>query len=242
MFDRSVRAVLLDVDGTLYHQNALRAFMALELATLPLAKFSYRSAARVWKIVRIFRRVREELRDLGAPLESLAELQYVQTAKQTGVDPAAVEKTVAEWIVWRPLKYLRLCRRRGVEEFFTFLRERNVPIGAFSDYPVVEKLSALQLSNFIAPALCATDPDINAFKPHPKGFLHASEIWGLSPNEILYVGDRHAVDAIGAAAAGMPCAILNWKARLKDPKDLHTCFTVSSFKELRHVLISNNKR
>ena len=52
MLDRPVRAVLLDVDGTLYHQNALRAFIALELAALSVAKFSYRSAARIWKIVR----------------------------------------------------------------------------------------------------------------------------------------------------------------------------------------------
>jgi FMN phosphatase YigB (HAD superfamily) len=39
-------------------------------------------------------------------------------------------------------------------------------------------------------ALCATSPEINAFKPHPKGFLHACALWGLPPEEVLYIGDR----------------------------------------------------
>jgi FMN phosphatase YigB (HAD superfamily) len=32
--------------------------------------------------------------------------------------------------------------------------------------------------------------------------------WGLDPSEVLYVGDRIDVDAPGARAAGMPCAVL----------------------------------
>jgi hypothetical protein len=43
-------------------------------------------------------------------------------------------------------------------------------VGVFSDYPVIDKLKALDLLDRIPVALCATDPAINAFKPHPKGF------------------------------------------------------------------------
>jgi putative hydrolase of the HAD superfamily len=49
---------------------------------------------------------------------------------------------------------------------------------------------------------------VNAFKPHPRGFLAACEGWGWSPHEVVYVGDRCEVDAMGAAAAGMPCVII----------------------------------
>jgi FMN phosphatase YigB (HAD superfamily) len=237
-----VRAVLLDVDGTLYHQNPLRLFMALELCALPLVEGSYQSASTTWKVVRAFRRVREELRGLGSPAESLDELQYVQTANRIGIDPAVVEQTIAEWIFRRPLKYLKHCRRQGAEAFFTFLRKCNVPVGVFSDYPVVEKLEALGLSTFVGPTLCATDSEINAFKPHPKGFLRVSAIWGIPPEEILYVGDRSEVDAVGAAAAGMPCAILSRNQRLNGQMSFQNCFTVSSFQELKNVLIDNIKR
>jgi len=234
--------VALDVDGTLYEQNMLRAFMAFELGTLPVMKCSYRSAAVIWKIARTFRRVREELRGLGSPAESLAELQYSKTAKRINIDSAIVERTIEEWIFQRPLKYLKLCRRRGVNSIFAWLKEKNVPIGVFSDYPVREKLQALGISARITPALCATDPEINAFKPHPKGFLHLCEIWGLPPDEVLYVGDRPEVDAAGAAAAGMSCVILSTNNFTRTHHDSCNCITISSFQELQHVLVNSIRR
>ena len=53
-----------------------------------------------------------------------------------------------------------------------------------------------------------SDPEIDAFKPSPRGFLRACELWDLEPADVLFVGDRPEVDAAGAAAAGMPCVII----------------------------------
>lgn len=240
---RPIRAVLLDIDGTLYYQGVLRCLMALELSALPLVKRSYRSAAHVWRVLHCFRRVREELRRLGAPTTSLAELQYVETAQRTGMDPTEVERIVAEWIDQRPLKYLRLCRRRGIGEFLAFLESKAVYIGVFSDYPALNKLQALGLSCRTMLMLCATDPDINAFKPHPKGFLHACAIWGVPPEEVLYVGDRSEVDAVGAAAAGTLCAILTRKTGARTHQgSLGDHMVFSSFPELQHGLILSSTR
>jgi HAD superfamily hydrolase (TIGR01549 family) len=242
MLPRPVQAVLLDVDGTLYHQEMLRLFMMLELAALPLVQESHLSATDVWSVLRTFRRVREGLRQVGSPLEPLAELQYTETARQMGIDPNAVERVIAEWMYQRPLKYLKLCRRRGLEAFFMFLKNNDVRIGLFSDYPVREKISALGLSESIRLALCATDPEINAFKPHPQGFLRACAVWGLPPEEILYIGDRPEIDAVGAAMAGMSCAILSRKASTRGQYEFSNCFAISSFPELQHALIDNVKR
>jgi phosphoglycolate phosphatase/putative hydrolase of the HAD superfamily len=242
-FGRPLRAVLLDVDGTLYQQRVLRAFMALELCTLPLINFSYQSTANVWKILVTFRRVREELREMGAPPESLGQLQYIHTAQRMDIDTTAVAEAVSEWLFRRPLKYLRLCRRNGIEAFFSFLENNNLYIGLFSDYPAGEKLAAMKLAGSkIWPVLCATDAQVNAFKPHPKGFLRASELWGLAPDEVLYIGDRFEVDAAGAAAAGMPCAIISDGRRKKVAPRFGNCFVVFSFSELQHVLIDNIER
>ena len=53
---------------------------------------------------------------------------------------------------------------------------------------------------FIGPA-----PDCQGFIALQDGL---NSIWGLAPNEVLFVGDRSDVDATGAAAAGMHCAIV----------------------------------
>ena len=120
-----------------------------------------------------------------------------------------VRRIVEEWIYHRPLKYLKWCRRRGAGTFFADVQRRGIKIGVFSDYPAQEKLKALELDSYVHLVLCSTDKEINAFKPHPRGYLRACEQWGLQPHEVLYVGDRPEVDAKGAAAAGMPCIIVS---------------------------------
>jgi putative hydrolase of the HAD superfamily len=86
-----------------------------------------------------------------------------------------------------------------ITRFNEFLREQKMLVGLFSDYPAAEKIAALDIfQDNLWPVLCATDPDINAFKPHPKGFLLACQMWQLPPDEVLYLGDRPEVDGAGA--------------------------------------------
>ena len=237
LFNGQIRAVLLDVDGTLYHQRPLQCLMVLELSTLPIVSRSFTSAYRIWHSLENFRRVREELRGLCRTEPCLAQLQYSEVARQLGMEPADIEAIVCEWMLQRPLKYLTICRRREIVQFFSFLKDRRMQIGVFSDHPVVEKLSTLGLSPWVSVTLCATDPEIDAFKPHPKGFLHACALWGLPPEEVLYVGDRVEVDAVGAASAGMPCAILRSRGGTRHHTPLSCPYlSCTSFKDLQHLL------
>jgi HAD superfamily hydrolase (TIGR01549 family) len=151
-----------------------------------------------------------------------------------------MENAVSEWLHQRPLKYLRLCRDRGIEAFLSFLEHKGLQVGVFSDYPAIDKLRALGLFDRIPVVLCATDAEINAFKPHPKGFLRACAIWGLPPEEVVYVGDRPEIDAVGAAAAGMRCAIFCRKGNISRNNNFSTDYiTFSSFAELQKALANS---
>lgn len=202
-----IRAVLFDVDGTLYHQGPLRAAMACELALTPCVR-GPREARRVVRVLRAFRRVREELRASGRSDASLDGLQFALTARRTDVDTAAVRAIVDEWIFTRPLRHVRRFRRAGLVPALAALERAGIQAGVFSDYPTRAKVDALGLTRAISVHVCATDAQVNAFKPHPRGFLTACELWRLSPHEVVYVGDRADVDAAGAAAAGMSSVIL----------------------------------
>jgi HAD superfamily hydrolase (TIGR01549 family) len=208
-----VRAVLLDVDGTLYRQRPVRLRMAAELAAVPATTGSVASLRKLLAIIREFRRVREGLRLRDAGSEQLVHLQYVETARRVGASAGDVEQVVTEWMLQRPLKHLRRWKSAGVDGFLDDARRRGLAIGALSDYPVAGKLSSLGVAPYFSISLCTTDPHINAFKPHPRGFLEACGMWGLSPSEVLYVGDRPDVDAAGARAAGMRCAIVGAHGR-----------------------------
>ena len=235
------RAVLVDIDGTLYDQRPLRTFMALELCLLPFFLRSWTKAKRTIGILRTFRHTREELRHIAGTEElCLEDWQYEATAKKAGVPTEEVCRVVTEWMYRRPLKYLKYCRRKGLEQFFTYATAHNMQIGVFSDYPAQEKIEALGLSEWVKLVLCATDKNINAFKPQPKGFHRACEEWNLQPNEVLYIGDRVEVDGEGAIAAGMPCIILDGTLPALDLiQETNRPLGITSFQGIQHALTSH---
>jgi len=226
-----IRAVLFDVDGTLYRQTAMRSFMGMELLTLPLS--GWRKAPTRWMALRTYRKAQEELRatDGRGPA---AGAQLAAAARRTGMPLAEVEALVDEWMVTRPLKYLRLCRAKGLESLLQFLELAGVPAGVLSDYPAEHKLQALGLAGRFAPVLCTSAPEVAALKPSPRGFLLACRSWRLTPSEVLFVGDRPDVDAAGASAAGMPCVIIRGGFRRRQQRGQY--LRLSSLERLLDVL------
>lgn len=182
--------------------------MLVELCLVPIARLAPREGLTTLRRLKRFRAVREELRELGRAAEALEELQYRRPAEQLGETEADLRATVVEWMHERPLRHLAGARREGTRELFAAARERGIEVGVFSDYPAPAKLAALGLADGVSLTLCATDPEVNAFKPHPAGFLVACERWGFDPSEVLYVGDRAEVDHVGASAAGLASALV----------------------------------
>ena len=203
-----IRAVLFDVDGTLYHQAPLRAAMACELGVVPCVTAGPARARVIWRVLRTFREVRETLRALGRADAPLEHLQYAETADRLRIDIETVRAIADEWIFRRPLRHVGRFRRAGLVAALEALDRAGIRAGVFSDYPAPGKLAALEVGRLMSVHVCATEADVNAFKPHPRGFLVACDRWGLRPDEVAYVGDRTDVDAEGAAAAGMSCVII----------------------------------
>jgi HAD superfamily hydrolase (TIGR01509 family) len=205
-----LRCVVFDLDGTLYHQPPLRRRMLVELALAPLSGPG--RALRTMRLLKAFREEREQLRALGRPTESLALLQYSRPAARLGVPAEDVRRAVEEWMYARPLRHLAPCAGPALGRSLERLRATGLRLGVFSDYPVEQKLAALDVRDSFEVRLDATDPAINAFKPHPRGFALAAERLGAAPAETLYVGDRLDVDVAGAHAAGMHAAWIGRQA------------------------------
>lgn len=230
-----VRAVLFDLDGTLYRQRPMRGLMAVELATLAVRHPL--QAPVSWRVLSEFRKSQEALRGKETDRDGAIE-QLELTARRTGLAVGQVETIVTEWMMERPLKHLPRCRANGLLPLLDFLSRRNIKMGVFSDYPPELKLQALGIGGRFSVVLCSTDPDVRMFKPHPRGFLVASSRWNLDPSEVLVVGDRPDADAAGAAAAGMPCVIIGTgnHHQSRDFVSLH------SLERLRDVLDDGQSR
>ena len=202
-FPDATQALIFDVDGTLYNQGKLRRRMFLELLCHLAKKHQF---IRDIKVLHAFRKKREILSRDNDDIGCLENRQYVGVAHELGLSIVEVRRIVNDWIFEKPLNHVSQCIYPGVKDLFSILKHKKIKIGVFSDYPCHSKLQALDLH---ADAMvCATDRDVDRFKPHPKGLLFTAEMLGVPVKNCFFIGDRDDKDGECARRAGMPYYIL----------------------------------
>ena len=194
--DPAYQAWLVDLDGTLYHQAALRLVMALELTVLG------------WPAVaclRAFRAEHERLRlESSAPAADPFLTQIQRTAARLGQPEQDVRRLVERWMIARPCRWLRPLRRRGLLGEIADFRRHGGRTALVSDYPARAKLRAMgvaQLFDVVVASGESAEP--LRLKPAPDGYLLAAEKLGIPPEVCLVIGDRSDADGQSAERAGM---------------------------------------
>jgi HAD superfamily hydrolase (TIGR01509 family) len=203
---RRLRAVIVDVDGTLYRQGPVRRAMLWRLVRAYLG--APRAGIVSLRALRAYRRAQEALREGREEIPDLAAAQIQHACRASGVPGERIAACVARWIEDEPLALVARCRRDGVADFLRAAKGRGLRLGVFSDYPPAQKLAALGLAGLFDVAVCAQDPEVRRFKPHPRGLVVTARHLGVDPAQAVYIGDRPDTDAVAARAAGMACAIL----------------------------------
>ncbi len=205
--ERPLAAIVLDVDGTLYHQAPVRRAMLIRLA-LATAR-APRSGLRAVRAVAAYRWAQEAARVAAVvPGESAAARQLRMAVGRCGLPEAELSATIARWMEQEPLTLLARYRHEGLLEFLDGCRERGIRLAVLSDYPCTDKLAALGIADRFDLVLSAFDPEVGVFKPDPTGIRVALERLGVAAPDALYVGDRPEVDGAAAAAAGVRAAIV----------------------------------
>ncbi len=202
----AAEAVLFDLDGTLYRLAPMRRRMLFEL--LRWGMIHPVAFPRLMRCLREFRSAREGLRDFAGDAEALADVQFEVPAKRLGVPAEELREMVEEWMFRRPLPFLGGAAWPGLRGVLLELKGAGMRLGVFSDYAPERKLEALGVRDLFDVALAATDPEVNRFKPDPRGFVVGAARLGVAPTKTVYVGDRADVDGVGAEAAGMASVIL----------------------------------
>lgn len=201
-----LHAVIMDVDGTMYRQAPVRRAMLWRLlrahAASPLRGVS------TMRMLSAYRRAQEELRDAefaGLPMPSM---QVRLACERTGQNETAMTRCVQRWMEEEPLPLLARARYPYLLEFLAVARARGLRLAALSDYDPRRKLKALGVSGFFDVVASAADPEIQTFKPDPRGLQVVLRKLGVRPHQAIYVGDRIGVDSCAAERASVPCAII----------------------------------
>lgn len=192
---RDLRALVFDVDGTMYPQGPLRRAMILRLV-----RAYWHSPFRGWITVRTLRKYRRAQESLRFSLSGGVD--------QLGSAASEERELVRRWIEEEPLKVLRPLVYEGLEKMLAAAKDDGLRLGVFSDYPAEKKLRTLGLEKYFDSIVSAQDPEVQRFKPNALGLEVTLKRLGVVKAEALYVGDRAEVDGAAAAAAGVACVIL----------------------------------
>lgn len=202
------RAVIFDLDGTLYYQKPFRVRMVFYLLGHMLRHPA--SIGDVFLIKR-YREVREKWETYEQTVSFPADMpledrQYEFVAGQKGVSAKRVEDAVRFYMQKAPLTLLPDYKDAILSDSIEKLKEKGISIVIYSDYPVVDKLRVLGINA----DLCFTsvDEQINCMKPDPKGLKVILEALSLNATDAVMVGDRYDKDGLAAIGNRMDYIIV----------------------------------
>ena len=196
---RNIKGIIFDFDGTLFDNAKIPLYMILACP---------HDIMRLWKE----RKVRKQF----------ASCDYLYPEKYFRVFFTAMGKAcyrpaekIRHWYFNRFMpRMIRVVKRHymprpGAQELFHLFDEttpgqQNRPkVAVYSDYPFLkERLQALGLEAGQNVRLYGPDC-FGAQKPAARPFLSIAYDMGISPQEVLVVGDREETDGLGAFRAGM---------------------------------------
>ncbi|MBI1787495.1 MAG: HAD family hydrolase [Acidobacteria bacterium] len=195
------RALIFDVDGTLYRQGPVRRGMLKRLAAACLRHPP--SGIRSLRALRAYRQAQEILRQQPVTPGDLGQRQLDLACERAGLPVGEVRDAVARWMEREPLDLVAAAKQEGLDDLLQAAREHGVRVAVLSDYPAIAKLEAMGIAEHFEVVACAQDPEIQRFKPDPRGLEVVRRRLGVTAAEAVYVGDRHDVDGTAAKRAGM---------------------------------------
>ena len=233
MLAGAIRAVLFDLDNTLYdHSRASR-----EALTAAAHEFEQTAAIEGEHLCREFTRHNDDCWRLAVrgemTREELAIDRFRRTLEGFGIvtlEPQRLSEA-----------YISRYRRRatevpGARAAVLRLRE-HLPVGVVTNgFPelVEDKLLAIGLAAVLHPVVVADR--IELMKPRPEAFLTALAELQLAGGEVMYVGDSLAVDVAGAAAAGLRTCWFNPLGAERPPEAPVPELVIESLGELPELL------
>jgi HAD superfamily hydrolase (TIGR01549 family) len=191
--DKSIKAVIFDLDGTLYTLGGMKFWMALSLWS-SVGMLRRLSAARMAVRNREF-----------SDCDKLMSAFYMELAKETGSTRERVENWYQNRFMPAFVKLLekRGQVRKGLEGLLHRLKQKEIKLAVVSDFGAVkERLEALDIDVSLFDELMSSE-EAGALKPSPKAPVMLSKKWSVAPSDILMVGDRIDRDMECARRAGM---------------------------------------
>ena len=151
------------------------------------------------KIITSFRKQRENHKGFSSP--SLEKEQYQWCANDLKIPVQQVEACILKYMYKLPLRFILRTRYPQINKVFEALKNLSFSMAIYSDYPVKEKMAALQLK--ADACFNSTDRDLLQLKPSGKAVKYICNKMGIPREKALLIGDREDTDGESARLAGV---------------------------------------
>lgn len=208
-FTMKIKAVIFDLDGTLYDKTGLTPLIVLH---------SIRHIRLLW----CERRVRKEMAGI---CYGDKDRTYNEFFRRIALMSGKSQDVIREWYQnqYLPLQAQLLQKHFKAREWvlptLDKLRQKGLLLACYSDYGFISgKLEALGIpvEKF---DLIIDAPSAGGFKPCRKSLETVAALLGVRPDEALVIGDREDTDGAGARAANMQCMIVNRQSFKGEPRN-----------------------
>ena len=235
----TVKGIAFDLDGTLYPNYRLN------IRLLPFLRKEWRLLSAFGKARTIIRKEQEEslkTTHISAPNSQFStpnsqffyDYQAELTAKILSSDSELIKEKIELLIYrgWEPL-FKKVKLFNGVIEILDALKKAGFKMGLMSDFPPETKIKYLGISDYWDVVHCSEDS--GTLKPHPLSFIKLADAMSLPPEKILYVGNSHPYDIVGAGRAGMKTAWL--EPMFSEKKIPKPDFSFKNYRQLYNFMI-----
>lgn len=210
---KDVKVVCFDIDGTLYPKWVTNLLLLASLFPSPLLALRYNLYRRSVRKEQSETEPRNYRKRQAATIAKSEESKKVDRLYDA-IEHQFYQKWKKSFAKIKPYPHLRSAME--------WLLQKGFRIAALSDFPIENKLNALNVADLIEFSLCTEESGY--LKPHPEPFLLLCDHLHVEPKEVLYVGDSCYKDIEGASSVGMKSCLFNPRAKgFREKKILRKC-------------------
>lgn len=225
----SVKAVVFDLDDTLYNQSQHLAGAFFSVGRLLKRRFNLDPLEVKDKLLSYYR---IKGSSSGKLLDAVLENYGVKPEKEL------INQMISAFYSYKPTK---LKPYKGALSLLMRIKERDLKLGVLTNgNPKVqrEKIVALGLNEFFDQIIVTDDFGREFRKPSTRCFLEIAHRLKVNPRECIYVGDNPEKDFVGAREVGMMTVrvFTGEYRKIKVEKELEAEKTIRRLEDLEKIL------
>ena len=223
--EHSIKALCLDIDGTLYPKRMLTLRMIRAVFPSLLLGLRFNGVRQAYRVVQELEETDPANRDgLLTRQANLMLERYGHPVTEASTARMRESIDAQFYDAWKQ-SFLSIKAYAHMREALLMAKDEGLQIVVFSDFPVEKKLETLGIADLVDVALSSEDSGY--LKPSANAFSYLLDHVEAPPSEVLYVGDSYSKDCQGAKRSGMLSALITSSKRGYPDADL----VISSWKE-----------